>query len=161
MVGVIWTFALYNKGTEFFPTVEPEYGLVYVHARGNLSLDEQDAAVRAVENRMLTWPGIESVYTRVGQTRGGGLGGQIDEDVIGVIQYEFVDWRERKAASEILTDLRGALAGMPGVEPEVAVPDAGPPQGKPIQVELSADDPEGLEEAGDYRRGLSAHDSRR
>jgi multidrug efflux pump len=24
------------------------------------------------------------------------------EDVVGVIQYEFVDWRERKPASEIL-----------------------------------------------------------
>jgi len=25
---------------EFFPEVEPEYGLLYVHARGNLSLEE-------------------------------------------------------------------------------------------------------------------------
>jgi multidrug efflux pump len=149
MVAIIMAYGQYNKGTEFFPSVEPEYGLVYVHARGNLSLEEQDAAVLAVENRMLSWPGIESVYTRVGQTRGGGggPGGSVDEDVIGTIQYEFVDWRERKAASEILTDLRSALAGMPGIEAEVAVPDAGPPQGKPIQVELSADDPENLDEA--------------
>jgi multidrug efflux pump len=62
--------------------------------------------------------------------------------VIATIQYEFVDWRERKAASDILTDLRGALHGMPGIEVEVSVPDAGPPQGKPIQVELSADNPD-------------------
>jgi len=148
MVVIVVAFGKYNSGVELFPNVEPEYGLVYVHARGNLSLDEQDAAVRQVEQRMLSWPGIETVYTRVGaSTGGGGFGGSVDEDVIGTIQYEFVDWRERKNASEILTDLRGALHGMPGIEAEVSVPEAGPPQGKPIQVELSADDPEGLDEA--------------
>lgn len=148
MVGIVFAYGKYNNGTEFFPTVEPDYGLVYVHARGNLSLDEQDQAVRTVEQRMLSWPGIETVYTRVGSsTGGGGFGGQVDEDVIGTIQYEFVDWRERKNASEILTDLRAALTGLPGIEAEVSVPDAGPPQGKPIQVELSADNPDGLDEA--------------
>ena len=38
MVAIVVAFAKYNKGTEFFPNVEPDYGLVYVHARGNLSL---------------------------------------------------------------------------------------------------------------------------
>ena len=57
-----------------------------------------------------------------------------------------------------MTDLRGALAGLPGIEVEVSVPEAGPPQGKPIQVELSADNPEGMEEAAamvaDYLRTI-------
>ena len=157
MVVIVVLYGKYNNGTEFFPTVEPDYGLVYVHARGNLSLEEQDNAVRTVENRILGWPGIETVYTRAGaSTGGGGMGGSADEDVIGTIQYEFVDWRERKAASDILTDLRGALRNMPGIEAEVSVPDAGPPQGKPIQVELSAEDPTGLDDAArtvaDYMR---------
>ncbi|MCK5747612.1 MAG: efflux RND transporter permease subunit, partial [Oricola sp.] len=149
MVVIVVLYGKYNNGTEFFPSVEPDYGLVYVHARGNLSLEEQDTAVRSVEQRILGWPGIETVYTRVGASTGGGggFGGSSDEDVIGTIQYEFVDWRERKAASDILTDLRGALRNMPGIEAEVSVPDAGPPQGKPIQVELSAEDPAGLDDA--------------
>jgi multidrug efflux pump len=149
MVVIVVAFGKYNNGVALFPDVEPEYGLVYVHARGNLSLDEQNQAVKLVEGRMLTWPGIETVYTRVGKSNGGGgsFGGSVDEDVIGTIQYEFVDWRERKPASEILTDLRGTLHSMPGIEVEVSVPEAGPPQGKPIQVELSADNPEGLEDA--------------
>ena len=77
---------------------------------------------------MLGWPGIKSVYTRVGgKTRGGQ---DIPEDVVGVIQYEFVDWRERKSAHTILDELRGVMAGIPGVDVEVRVPDAGPPTGK-------------------------------
>ena len=155
MVGIVFTYAQNNKGVEFFPNVEPEFGLLYVKARGNLSLEEQDAIVRKVENRLLGWPGIETVYTRTGSSRGGfQLGSGGGEDTIGTIQYEFVDWRERKSASEILTDLRAEFVSVPGAQIEISVPDAGPPQGKPIQVQLSADDPAGLEDAA---RAVSAY----
>src|SRR5690606_16128663 len=110
LVGVQYSYSQYGAGVEFFPNVEPDYGLMYVHARGNLSLAEMDAATRAAEERLLGWPGIESVYTRVGQTRGGA---DVPEDVVGVIQYEFIDWRERKPAGAILDDLRVAMAGIP------------------------------------------------
>ncbi|MEO3389087.1 efflux RND transporter permease subunit [Mesorhizobium sp. CAU 1741] len=142
--GVFYSYSQFGAGVEFFPSVEPDYGLLYVHARGNLSLAEMDAATREAENRLLGWPGIESVYTRVGKTQGGGQ--EIAEDVVGVIQYEFVDWRERKSANAILDDLRVAMAGIPGVDVEVRVPDAGPPTGKPVQIRLSASDPTNLNE---------------
>ena len=144
LVGVQMAYVRFGAGVEFFPAVEPEYGLMYVHARGNLSLEEMDRLVRPAEKKLIGWPGIESVYTRVGQSRGGGQ--DIDEDVVGILQYEFIDWRERKPASEILDDLRAEMANMPGVEIEVRVPDAGPPTGQPIQVQLSADDPANLDE---------------
>jgi multidrug efflux pump len=148
--GGMYAYVKYGNGVEFFPNVEPDYGLLYVHARGNLSLDEMDIATREAERRMLGWPGIKSVYTRVGKTRGGQ---EIPEDVVGVINYEFIDWRERKPAHHILDDLRVAMAGIPGVDVEVRVPDAGPPTGKPIQVQLSAVDPTGL---NDYAKKVAA-----
>jgi multidrug efflux pump len=144
LVGIMYGYGKYGAGVEFFPSVEPDYGLLYVHARGNLSLQEQDALTREAEKRILGWPGIKSVYTRVGSTRGGGA--DIPEDVVGVIQYEFVDWRERKPANEVLDDLRVVMAGIPGADVEVRVPDAGPPTGQAIQVRLSAANPEGLNE---------------
>ncbi len=142
LVAVPFAYSKFGAGVEFFPNVEPDYGLLYVHARGNLSLGEMDAATQEAEHRILGWPGIKSVYTRVGKTRGGGA--DVPEDVVGVIQYEFVDWRARKPAHAILDELRTAMAGIPGVDIEVRVPEAGPPTGKPIQVELSAVNPEGL-----------------
>lgn len=147
--GGLYAYTKYGNGVEFFPTVEPDYGLLYVHARGNLSLEEMDIATREAERRMLGWPGIKSVYTRVGKTRGGQ---DIPEDVVGVINYEFIDWRERKSAHQILDDLRGVMAGIPGVDVEVRVPDAGPPTGKAIQVQLSAVDPAGL---NDYAKQVA------
>ena len=153
LVAVPYAYSQLGKGVEFFPDVEPEYGLLYVHARGNLSLEEMDAATRAAERRLLGWPGVSTVYTRVGKVEGGG-GAEIAEDVVGVIQYEFLDWRERKAANRILADLRAEMVGIPGVDVEVSVPQAGPPTGKAIQVRLSAADPAGLSEAAEEVAGM-------
>jgi multidrug efflux pump len=145
LVAVPFGYSKFGNGVEFFPNVEPDYGLLYVKARGNLSIDEKDVLVRQAEARILGWPGISTIYTRVGS--GGGAGNEAPADVIGTIQYEFVDWRERKPANEILADLREAMKGIPGVDTEVSVPAAGPPTGKAIQIELSADDPAGLNDA--------------
>lgn len=145
LVAVPYTYGKIGKGVEFFPDVEPDYGLLYVKARGNLSIEEKDALVLQAEARILGWPGLKTVYTRVGS--GGGAGNEAPADVVGTIQYEFIDWRERKNANAILTDLRGAMQGLPGVDIEVSVPQAGPPTGKAIQIRLSADDPAGLNDA--------------
>ncbi len=142
LIAVPVAYGKYGKGVEFFPNVEPDYGLLYVKARGNLSIHEKDALVKLAEERILGWPGVKTVYTRVGA--GGGAGNEGPADAIGVLQYEFVDWRERKNANEILNDLRAAMVGIPGVDIEVSVPAAGPPTGKAIQIRLSADDPAGL-----------------
>jgi multidrug efflux pump len=142
LVSVQFAYTKYGSGVEFFPNVEPDYGLLYVHARGNLSLAEMDVAVREAEKRLLGWPGIHSVYARAG--KGQADGNNIAEDVIGVVQYEFDDWRERKPAHQVLDELRVAMAGIPGVDVEVQVPEAGPPTGKAVQVRLSATDPAGL-----------------
>ena len=141
---VPYAYVHYGKGVIFFPDVEPEFGLLYVKARGNLSIAEKDALVAQAEARILGWPGIETVYTRTGAA--GGAGNEVDADVIGVIQYEFVDWRERKNANAILADLRQAMVGIPGVDIQVSVPQAGPPTGKATQCQVSADDPSYLNE---------------
>ncbi|MEZ5778794.1 MAG: efflux RND transporter permease subunit [Paracoccaceae bacterium] len=145
LIAVPFAYGTFGKGVEFFPNVEPDYGLLYVHARGNLSIEEKDALVAQAEERILGWPGIKTVYTRSGKA--GGAGNDVAADVIGVIQYEFVDWRERKNANAILADLREEMKGIPGVDIEVSVPDAGPPTGKAIQIRLSASNPAGLNDA--------------
>ena len=142
LVSVPFAYGKFGKGAIFFPEVEPEFGLLYVKARGNLSIYEKDALVSQAEARILGWPGVETVYTRTGA--GGGPGNEVGADVIGTIQYEFVDWRERKEANAILADLRVAMTGIPGVDIEFSVPQAGPPTGKAIQIQLSADDPSNL-----------------
>src|SRR5262249_32204586 len=42
LVAVQMAYGKLGRGVEFFPSVEPDYGQVIVHGRGNLSLDEKN-----------------------------------------------------------------------------------------------------------------------
>ncbi|MDP2408974.1 MAG: efflux RND transporter permease subunit [Pseudolabrys sp.] len=139
LVVVVGAYGKFGKGVEFFPSVEPDFGQVIVHARGNISLEEKDKALREVEKVVLKTDGISTVYTRVGEQPRGSS--EISEDTIGVIQFEFSDWQVRAPAHEIMDRIRRDTAGIAGSLIEVTAPRAGPPTGKPIQVQISAIDP--------------------
>ena len=139
LIAVQVAYGRFGHGVEFFPKVEPDFGQAIVHGRGNLSLDEKDRAVRAVEERILTFEGVQTVYARTGEQPRGLA--EISEDTIGVIQFEFSDWKTRPKAHEIMDAIRDSTADIPGVLVEVTAPRAGPPTGKPVQVQISALDP--------------------
>src|SRR5688572_18969545 len=106
LVAVQMAYGKFGRGVEFFPNVEPDYGQVVVHGRGNLSLDEKDKLIAAVEKRVLEFKGLATVYTRIGeQPRGMG---ELTEDTIGVIQFEFAHWTTRPPGHEIMDAIRAA-----------------------------------------------------
>jgi multidrug efflux pump len=142
LIGVQMAYGKLGKGVEFFPQVEPDYGQVVIHARGNLSLDEKDKFVRTVEDRVLKFPGLKTVYTRAGEQPR--QSNEIGEDTIGVIQFEFDNWQVRPPAHAIMDAIREKSADIPGILVEVTAPRAGPPTGKPVQIQLSALDPDML-----------------
>ena len=130
-----------GNGVEFFPEVEPEMAIAWVHARGNMSIDENDALIKEVEERILKVDGFASVYSRVGKAGGGS---DTAEDVIGTIQFEFKDWQERRPAKEILAEVRAKTADLAGIHVEVRIPESGPPTGKPVQLHLRSRVPEAI-----------------
>src|SRR6516165_9326629 len=139
LVAVQMAYGRFGRGVEFFPNVEPDYGQVIVHARGNLALDEKNLLVGEVERRVLSFAGIKTVYARIGEQPRGMA--ELTEDTIGVIQFEFADWRTRRPAHAIMDGIRAQTADIPGILVEVTAPRAGPPTGKPIQVQIAAPDP--------------------
>ncbi len=145
LVAVPVAYGKFGKGVEFFPEVEPDVGVVLVHARGNLSVAEKDRLVRSVEARVLEMNELATVYARSGDMGRGQE--ELTEDVIGQIQFEFVDWRARRPAGVIMDEIRTRTADIPGIRVEVTAPNAGPPTGKPIQIQLSSDFPEALRQA--------------
>ena len=140
LVAVQVGYAKFGSGVEFFPAVEPDFGQVIVHARGNLALDEKNRFLAEAEKHVLEAKGLKTVYTRVGEQPRGSS--ELSEDTIGVIQFEFSDWRARLPAHEIMDGIRTATAEIPGILVEVTAPRAGPATGKPIQVQIGALDPE-------------------
>jgi multidrug efflux pump len=143
-LGTYGAYGAFGRGVEFFPDVEPEVARLQVHARGDLSVYQRDALLREVESRVLEVGGIETVYARSSVSF---EGEDIDEDVIGTLLLELAPWRERAPAREIFADIRARTADLAGIQVEVRQEEAGPPVGKPVQVELSSRLPERLDTA--------------
>ncbi|MCC7275427.1 MAG: efflux RND transporter permease subunit, partial [Alphaproteobacteria bacterium] len=145
----------HGNGVEFFPNVEPNLAVVTIAARGNLSTDEKDRLVREVEDRILAMNAerreLATVYSA---TRTRELGKETAEDVIGLIQIEFADWKTRRKANAILADIARRTRDLAGIFVEARGQESGPPIGKPIQVLLSARDPALLAPAAQHVRGL-------
>ncbi len=155
---LVGAYALYGnlgRGVEFFPDVEPRNVVIHIHARGDLSVVERDALVKEVEVRILDMPELASVYARSGTQ----FRAEVDEDVIGLIQLELEDWTTRRPAAQILEELRERTASLAGIVLELRKEESGPPVGKPIQIELSARDPNLLDVAAStLRQGLTEMD---
>ena len=166
---VVFTFMKFgenNKGTEFFVESEPEQAIVYVLARGNLSLEEKDALVSRAEKVILDHPGIQTAFAFAGA---GGLssntgGASTPLDTIGQIQLETVPWQDRPTVQEhwftipilnidvqrsvkdpawdgdlVLDQLTEQLEALPGTRIEILAASRGPASGKPVSLRLKAD----------------------
>jgi len=137
-----------GKGVEFFPDIEPESLIAKVHARGDLSIYEQDKILTRVENLLIGNEAFKSVYTRTGagDSQDGG-------DVIGNISLELKDWDKRAKAVELIADMEAMVADIAGVQIEFLKNEGGPGGGgKPINIQVSASTTEKLHEAIDYIR---------
>lgn len=127
----------FSKGVEFFPDVEPEFALIHIHARDDMSIMEKDAVLKQVESRILNMEELKSVYAR---SFNQASGQNIAEDVIGTIQLEFIPWQERRKAALIMAEIRQRTADIAGIVIEVRKQEEGPSGGKPIQLEFSSRD---------------------
>ncbi|MES1923721.1 efflux RND transporter permease subunit [Salinisphaera sp. T31B1] len=151
----IIAYTSFGRGVEFFPDIAPDNAVIQVHARGQLSVDEADRLVRQVEARALAMHAFESVYTRVG-TSGNAFRQGTGDDVIGQVQLEFKPWDVRRPAAEVLSELRRAVADIPGVRTDVQQQSQGPTQAKPIEIQIAGPDMAALETATAFvRRGMA------
>ncbi len=153
LLAVYVAFFALGRGVEYFPEVEMPFGMVDIRARGDLSIDEMDALVRQVENRVLGMPEIENLYAKVGPG-----GDDAASDHIGSLALNYVDWDERRKSDEILAEIRDRTADLAGITIETRKPDPGPPIGKPIHIEVASRFPALLDEAvADIRAIMEQH----
>jgi multidrug efflux pump len=176
---VLMYFVNNNNGVEFFVENEPEQGIVYVLARGNLSLAEKDQIVREAEEIVLAHPGIANAFSFAGE---GGLdnntgGSNAPKDMVGQIQFETIPWDERPDETEvwftvpllgwqvernmkavaydgdkIIAELTEALNEIPGIGIDILDVAQGPASGKPVHLRLRSDDFTALRAAADMAR---------
>jgi multidrug efflux pump len=151
MAGSFISYHYFGRGVEFFPEMEPDFAQIQIHARGDLSVFEKDSLLRKVESRLLKMPEVRAMYSR---TSSSGGGQNQAEDVIGIIQLEFIDWKERRAAAAILGDIRGMTGDIPGIIIEIREQENGPSQGKPVEIQVTSLDPAKITPAVEQIRKL-------
>lgn len=134
LLSIYFIFGMFGRGVEYFPDVETKFAMVDIRARGDLSTDEKDVLVRQVEERILGMPEIEYVYAKTGSADRGA------EDTIGTITLNYIKWNQRRSSDEILAEIREKTSDLPGILIETRKPDAGPPQGKPVNIEFASRD---------------------
>ncbi|WP_406649662.1 efflux RND transporter permease subunit [Aliisedimentitalea scapharcae] len=155
-------FPANSRGVEFFVDTEPEQATVYVRARGNTSLTENDAMVQQVEDVISAHPAVINVFAFAGEgglDTGGPGGGQSPADTVGQVQFEIIPWEDRPTQSEpwfyghltrqvtatdftgntVIDELKAELAKLPGFEAELNALEQGPGQGKPIHLRIRGD----------------------
>lgn len=133
LAGVFALYDLIGRGVEFFPEIEPTQAMVDIHARGDLSVYERDSLVSNVEQRILDMQEMKSIYTR------SGIG--FNDDIIGRVQLRFIDWKDRRPAEEILAEVRERTSDLAGIRIETQGQESGIVSGKPIQIQLSSQQP--------------------
>ncbi|WP_281984070.1 efflux RND transporter permease subunit [Thalassorhabdomicrobium marinisediminis] len=149
LLGAFSLYGQFGKGVSFFPSPEPDFMQVQVRARDNFSIFERDALVRAVEDRLLPYDEIASIYARSTMSAGQG-----DEETIGTLQLELTPWDTRRTADELGMEIRASVADIAGIDVQVQAQSMGPTSGKPINLQITGRDPEKQEEAVLMIRGI-------
>ncbi len=144
---------------EFFPVNMPKYLNIFIEQPIGTDIESTNKIAIDVENRVMDYfkqevevrgekmPRgfiVESVIGQVGQgtsdpAQGVSMG---DTPEKARITVSFVPFSERKGVStnEIMNDIRAITNDIPGAQITVDKDPAGPPTGKPINIEISGED---------------------
>ena len=160
VISIFGYYGANNNGVEFFVESEPEQAIVYVRARGNLSLEEKDDLVRQAEEIVLAHPGVITAFSFAGD---GGLntdasGASTPVDTVGQVQLETIPWEDRAGIAEldgdvVLAEIQEQLNTIPGIETEILAQARGPASGKPVHLRLKGDNWDELQAATTTARG--------
>lgn len=141
LVLIVFSYGKLASGVVFFTDSEDPYATASVRAQGNFSAAEMAEIVQEVEERIIAFPEVYSTYTTSGSSDGV-VGAQAPaKDQIGSIFIELYSPKllDRKVR-EIFAEMNTATEDMPGIFVNVFMQEAGPPVGKPVQIQLQSSD---------------------
>jgi multidrug efflux pump len=138
----IGSFALFGRGTEFFPETEPRRAYVHIKAPEGTNLDASDRLVAQVERIVSGYDDIRFVISSIGSVGGdpfsqGGTGTHINR-----VALDFKDFHDRsRPSSEMIQEIRSkVLSSLKGAEIQVEREQEGPPTGPPVSIEITGQD---------------------
>ncbi|MEX2235329.1 MAG: efflux RND transporter permease subunit, partial [Cyclobacteriaceae bacterium] len=156
VVGVIGLFifslvftAIRQPPVVFFPNGDPNF--IYAFVRMPIGTDQRvtDSITRIVENRVIKVIGVDNavVESVISNVAIGASDNPFDAGTqatphLGKVTVAFVKFSEREGQSTraFMDEIRNAVKGIRGAEISVNSEANGPPTGKPVNIEVAADD---------------------
>lgn len=133
----------------FFPQGDPNFIYAYIRMPIGTHQNVTDSITNIVENRIIETVKedsalVESIISNVaiGASENPFEGGNQASPHLGKVTVAFVDFAQRDGRSTkvYLDKIREAVKGIKGAEISVDQEQGGPPTGKPINIEVAADD---------------------
>lgn len=131
------------KPVEFFTDSAGDQIFVLARSRGNSTPASDLEIAIDIENRIKDIEGIQSIYSVTGGATGGATfdgSGAEPSDTVAKIYTELLAFENRRSSELIIKDIRDAVKGIPGIFTEVTSISMGPPVGKDIEIQLTAED---------------------
>ena len=168
LIAAVILFSITKFNVLFFPDNIPNQAIVYIEYPEGTDIEKTNALTEIVEQRVfdvvdqfkVSEEGeyselaeehgngynrlVESVISQVGQGAGnpntdGGNQSEMPNKGKVTVQFREFRYRDGTNTAEVLTDIREAVQGIPGAIITVEKDQNGPPQGAPVNLELSGD----------------------
>ncbi|MFD2719651.1 efflux RND transporter permease subunit [Hymenobacter monticola] len=150
MVGSLLAVVARKPKVDFFPSGDPNFIYTYLRMPVGTRVEVTDSVTRELEKRVYKVigrdnPDVESVITNVAIGAGDpseASAAGTSQSHLGKVAVAFKELAERKGKTTglYMDQIREAVKGIPGAEVSVDQEASGPPQGKPIAIEVSGDD---------------------
>lgn len=135
----------------FFPENTPKYVNIFIEFPVGTDIEKTNSFSKKIEQKVLDIVDpygdvVESVIAKVGQDTADpndpSAFASSDTPNKSRITVNFVEYKDRDGADtkEIMEEIRNGMQGYPGVSVTVDKNTAGPPVGKPINIEVSGED---------------------
>ena len=181
LIACFMLVGMFPPNTLFFPVNQPQYVNVFLEKPIGTDIDQTDATMRIIEERVFaalkdprynevvtdTLPDgstgqrqqnflVSSVIAQVGEGTSDPMAGPSFDATPhkGRLQVSFVKFADRRGINtlDVMEHIRDAVRGVPGVTVVVDKDAAGPPVGKAINIEIKGDDVNALIAEGERLR---------
>ncbi len=156
LVGLGLLYGKIGKGTEFFPSEDPERAVIDIRAPQGTNIHETDRIARTIEERLVPFrPWLKHVITNVGSAGSGtiSLGASAGGSHLAGITLVFYDFVDRERPSDdVIVEIREAIADIAGAEIKIEKDEGGPPTGAPVTVRVVGEDFKTLERISEQAR---------
>ncbi len=146
---VIFYFTVINSEgkTEFFPKQEPRSAIVQVSAPFGTNLETSDRIVKQIETEVLPYQiHADAIIANVGAD---------NQPWSSAIRLAFPDWQGwiEMRPTEVIEEIRKLLPTYVGAEVRLKEQEMGPPTGRAVNIELSGDDFQKMNEIAEMIEG--------